>query len=245
MKMAQQRLLKLSEVIIDKDLYPRMHSDYITVAKYVNAMKAGAVFPPIIVAKMDDGRHLLIDGKHRIEATKGCKETHIQATIETGLTEQQVYREAVIANSKHGKPFTTQEVTQIAITMQDMDMSLQEISEIIRIPVDRIERFVAKSIVRISETGKNVAIKKPLRNVLAGLPVSQNENIQSKQMRLDGRSQLNMVDALVSLFKNGLVEDSEQLRRRLGVLHRYIESHLEDHGVKFDRGSEKKSKKKK
>ena len=232
-KKSQTRLLKLSEITIDPRLYPRMHSDFVTKAKYIHAMKSGAVFPPIVVAQMDDGRKLLIDGKHRMEATEGCKETHIQTVVEFGLTEEDVFKEAVIANAKHGKPFTTQEIVQITVTMQNLDMSLNEISEIIRIPVDKIEAFIAKRITRITETGQVIAVKKPLHGVFGGLSISQNEGVIPKQMKLNGRNQIATVDMLNTLFKNGWIEDSETLRGRLKVLHNHIENHLGNHGWKF------------
>jgi len=223
------QLLKITEVKIDDKLYPRIHTDWVTEAKYVNAMNSGAVFPPIIVAKMDDGRKLLIDGNHRIQAAKGCKETHIQAVVRTGLSEADVFKEAVIANANHGKPFTTQEIVQITVTMQNFDMSLAEISEIIRIPVDKIEPFVAKRITRISETGEQIAVKKPLHGVFGGIETTLSQGITQKQVKLNGRNQIATVDMLISLFKNGWIEDSEVLRERLKKLNVFIEEHLGEH----------------
>lgn len=226
MSKAQSRLLKLSEIHVDERLYPRMQVDHITVARYINAMKSGASFPPIKVAKNSQGVNVLIDGRHRMASAEGCKETHIQTEIIEGLSDREIFLEAVKANVEHGKQFSTQEVTQIAITMQDMNMDLNQISEIIRLPADKIEPFIAKRSMRITETGQNVAIKKPLNNVLAGLPVSENERVIFKQRRLDGRNQIRMVEALSTLFKNSWIEDSETLRIKLGTLNRYIESHL-------------------
>lgn len=241
-KKSQTKLLKLSEIKVDDKLYPRVHTDHVTVAKYYHAMNSGAVFPPIIVAQMNDGRKLLIDGLHRMKAAKGCKETHIQATIETGLTEGEVFKEAVIANAAHGKPFTTQEVVQITVTMQSLDMSLNEISEIIRIPVDKIEAFVAKRIIRISETGETIAIKKPLHKVFGGMEISQQEGITPNQMKLNGRNQIATVDMLNSLFESNWIEDSETLRGKLKKLHENIENHLGSRGWIFETDDGKKTK---
>ena len=244
-KNTQTKLLKLTEIKVDNRLYPRMHPDFVTRAKYIHAMNSGAIFPPIVVAKMEDGRNLLIDGLHRMEATEARKETHIQAIVETGLTEEEVFKEAVIANANHGKPFTTQEIVQITVTMQNLDMSLNEISEIIRIPVDKIEAFVAKRITRINETGQDIAVKKPLHGVFGGMEISQNEGVISKQMKLNGRNQIATVDMLISLFGNGWMEDSETLRGRLRILHGHIETHLGHHGWTFETDNGKKTKAKK
>lgn len=224
--------MKIKEVQIDEGLYPRMHSDFVTIARYINAMKSGAVFPPIKVAKNEQGIHVLIDGRHRMEATMACKKEHIQAEIAEGLTDKEIYLEAVKANMTHGRQFSTQEVTQIAITLQDFDMGLEEISEIIRIPANGIKAFVAKRMVRETESGKSFALKKPLQRILAGLPISIDEGLQQKQLRLDGRNQIRTVDALVVLFKNGWIEDSETLRGRLKTLKKHIDEHLAQYDKK-------------
>jgi len=233
-----QRLMQLDEIHVEEKLYPRVHVDFYTVARYINAMKSGAVFPAIRVAKSSQsGLNVLVDGKHRIEAIRGCKENYIQVDFIEGLTDKEIFIEAVKSNINHGKRFTTQEVTQIAITMQDFNMSLNQISEIIRIPVDKIEPFIAKRIMRINETGQKIALKKPLIPNLSEYaqgPQGFEEGIkvQAKSQVLDGRSQIRTVDSLITLFKNNWVEDSETLRGKLKKLKDHISNHLEKYKEK-------------
>lgn len=222
----QQKLLKVSEIKTDDRLYPRMGSDFKTVARYYNAIKSGAKFPPIVVASTDRG-NILIDGKHRLEATKGCKITHIQAEVKSGLTDKEIYLEAVKSNMTHGRQFSTQEVTQIAVTLKDMDMNLNEISEIVRIPADKLNEFVASRISRITESGRDIALKKSLYNVFGGLPMKEEENVEYKQIKLNGRTQIRTVEILTSLLKNNWIEDSETLHTKLKTLKRYIDKYLE------------------
>ena len=74
------KLLNVKQVVMDKQLYPRMNVDRVTVARYYNALKAGATFPAIRVALID-GKYLLMDGAHRLEAHKGVKHQTIEAEV--------------------------------------------------------------------------------------------------------------------------------------------------------------------
>ena len=219
---AKQKLMKISEIHIEDKLYPRTHIDFVTGARYYNALKSGATFPPITVAEKKDGRFILIDGAHRLKAHEQCGETHIQAQVFEGLSDKQIYVEAIKANVTHGRQFGTNEITQIAITLQDWDMSLDEISTIIRIPADKISPFVAKRMTRISETGQEFALKKPLQ-FLAQAEVSENDNVEETQQRLSGVAQIKIVDTLNTLLKHNWIEDSEVLHAKLKKLHKLTE----------------------
>lgn len=214
----KQRLMKISEVKIDDKLYPRTHIDFVTGARYFNALKSGAKFPPISVAKKDN-RFILVDGAHRLQAHKQCGRTHIQAQVAEGLTDREIYIEAIKANVIHGRQFGTNEITEIAITLQDWKMSLEEISEIIKIPADKIVPFVAKRMTRISETGKEFALKKPL-HMLAGVEVSEKDGVKQHQQRLNGVAQIRITDTLITLLRNNWIEDSEILHAKLKRLHK-------------------------
>lgn len=210
--------MKINEIKMDEKLYPRTHIDWVTGAKYYNALKSGAKFPPIAVAERN-GKYILIDGAHRLQAHKQCGETHIQTQVFEGLTDREIFIEAIKANVVHGRQFGTNEITQIAITLQDWEMSLEEISEIIRIPADKIEPFVAKRMTRIIETGQELALKKPLQ-MLAGVDISIQDNVEYTQQKLNGATQIRIVDTLNTLLKNDWIEDSEVLHSKLKRLHK-------------------------
>ena len=47
----KKQLLKISQIRLNKDLYPRNGVNYVTTMRYANALSTGAVFPPITVNK--------------------------------------------------------------------------------------------------------------------------------------------------------------------------------------------------
>jgi len=220
----KQKLMKISEVKVDDKLYPRTHVDFVTGARYYNALKAGENFPPIAVAKRDNGKCILIDGAHRLQASKQCGQTHIQAEVFEGLTDKEIYVKAIEMNVTHGRQFGTNEITTIAITLQDWKMSLEDISKIIKIPADKIIPFVAKRMTRISETGQEFALKRPLQ-MLAGSDVSQTEGVELTQQRLGGTAQIRIVDTLNTLLKNNWIEDSEVLHAKLKRLNKLTDKY--------------------
>jgi hypothetical protein len=47
----ETQIIKINDIVIDEELYPRIHWDFVTKAKYYNALRSGnAKFPPIAVA---------------------------------------------------------------------------------------------------------------------------------------------------------------------------------------------------
>jgi len=65
--------VRLDEINLDEDIYPRKTFSHKTVEHYVEALKGGAVFPPIVVQKVRDNGNgkeklICIDGWHRVIA---------------------------------------------------------------------------------------------------------------------------------------------------------------------------------
>lgn len=217
----KQKLLKIEQVKVDKDVYPRMQVDWVTCARYYNALKSGATFPPITVAKLGT-QYLLVDGAHRLKSHKDNKETHIQVEVLEGLDKKGIYLEAVKRNNSHGRQFSTQEVTQICITLEAWNMSEEEISEIVRIPAVDIKPFVAKRMTRISETQEAISLKAPLQN-LAGIEVSEDFD----QSRISSKSQLQMLDVVTLMLKNGWIDkDSQIIKEKLIKLYELLKPYV-------------------
>ena len=101
------KLLKIIDIKIDDEIYPRVNYDPETAKRYVEAMTADAEFPPLIV--MPDGT--LLDGRHRYEAHKLVGTAEIKVIIEN--PEDPAVRAAEL-NLSHGKPLTRDEMRELA-----------------------------------------------------------------------------------------------------------------------------------
>ncbi len=62
----KQQLLRIEQVKVDKELYPRANVDFVTCARYLNALKSGEQFPPITVAKLGEEYNLRIGKPHHM-----------------------------------------------------------------------------------------------------------------------------------------------------------------------------------
>jgi len=63
--------IKLDDVVVDQTIYPREKINGAVVEQYVDAIRSGDNFPPIV---LEEGTNRLIDGVHRLEAARKYRE---------------------------------------------------------------------------------------------------------------------------------------------------------------------------
>ncbi len=101
-------MVKIEDLVLDNEIYPRLQVRYETVQKYKEAMRAGSVFPPIIVAQYK-GELYLLDGWHRVEASKRLGAEKMQAILLKPKSKEEMFKKAVEYNTEHGRTLSTQE----------------------------------------------------------------------------------------------------------------------------------------
>ena len=136
----------IKEIFFDETLYPRASYNWQTAYDYSQSMKIGAKFPPIIIAILN-GKKYLVDGKHRTEATKMNKQKEIKAIVYSGWSKKKIFLEAVRTNIAHGKLLGPYDKRRIAVKLREMNVSQDQISEIIQIPQDKLENFVGQRLI--------------------------------------------------------------------------------------------------
>lgn len=206
------KLLKLKQVKIDEEVYPRDRVDFFTVARYINAANSGAEFPPITVANFE-GKYLLVDGGHRLETFRKTKQTHIQAEVLENLTKKQIYLEAIKRNGAHGKQFTTYETTKIIMKLKAWKLDDEAISKLVRIPATRIESFVAERMTRITDTKENIALKRAFTH-LSDSDVRLSDEVEQTQRNFAGMGQEHLLQEVITLFQKRLLDFSNKVVMR-------------------------------
>ena len=103
--------IKAASIVIDPKIVDRVDGlDFVTIQSYADHMENGAVFPPIQIVSNGDTLWL-VDGQHRIEATKKVNLEKIEANVTQGD-----YRDALLmscgTNDEHGKPRTNEDKRQ-------------------------------------------------------------------------------------------------------------------------------------
>ena len=142
--------VSLNDIRIDGGTQGRVLIDQPTVYIYIDCMKSGDIFPPMLTM-FDGTTHWLVDGFHRYHAYKilGMKEVSIDYKAGT-QEEAQVLSFGV--NGKHGKPRTNEDkrkvVEEALVHILTKDKSSYEIAKI----CDVSQSFVAG--IRDPETKK-------------------------------------------------------------------------------------------
>jgi hypothetical protein len=210
-----EKIVEIKKITFDEKLYPRIQSDWMISYSYSEAMKSGSKFPPITIAELD-GKYVLVDGKHRLDAYNINKQTHVQAIVLSGLSKEQVFAEAVFANTAHGKKLSNQERAYCIQKLQEFKFSLDDISKIVHIPTDKLTMFVADRLSN-SITGKAIMLKSPIMN-MAGQTVG-NDIIEGQHV-LASRNQHQILSEVIFLFETGTIdiEKNKKLIKKLKSL---------------------------
>lgn len=200
--------ININQIYLDKEVYPRMHSDFVTLSRYINALDSGAKFPPIVVAQLSKKGYVLIDGYHRLEAHKVRKYKQIEAIVLPLKSKKEMYAESVRLNATHGKAFTTQEIAGIIKKLREWKFTPTQISGIVQIPVEKLKPFVVKRVAKIiigKKVNKDIALKGALKN-LAGETLSNDIN----QDKITSGSQITCIETLISLIENDYIDTKSQ-----------------------------------
>jgi hypothetical protein len=221
----EEKILAIEEIKTIPELYPRSKVSWLTAYDYSQKMKAGEVFPPVVVAYYNN-EYILVDGWHRIEALKILGEKYVRAQIIKPKDEKEIYIQAVKLNLRHGRPLSPYEKALIVKKLEGFNFTKEQISDILKIPLDSLERFVAERVKRVS-IGKEVVVKKVLSNV--ELPPDFDTSIQEN---LSARNQIKLLDELTILLENNLIEiDNEQVKDRLIKVYSLIQDILAKLGL--------------
>jgi len=222
------KLIPIDKVVCIERLYPRNQVNWMTVYDYQQSIRAGAVFPPIIVA-LFQGSYVLVDGWHRLEAYKRNKEEYIPVNILKRLSEEEIYVEAIRRNIAHGRQFSQQEKAEIVLRLRDMRMPIATISSLIQIPTDKMERFMSERLVNVA-TGEEVITKAPLK-YLAGrkLKLGKDE-FDDVQSVFESHSQTSLLDEVITLLSKGLLNfKNAKVKIRILTIYKLIGKLIKKH----------------
>lgn len=149
----ERRRVARDEVVRDEELYPRIKMGWQTAYQYAQAMRAGAIFPPVVLGRIKRKPPLyLVDGWHRDRAYAIIKEEEFDAIVYTYANKNDLFVDAVKLNTSHGRQLSVQERVRIVDKLGSMRFSADKISEIIRIPIDKLEVFKARTFTRPNGT---------------------------------------------------------------------------------------------
>lgn len=108
-----EETVPLANIVTLPDMQPREKGLHLaTVRRYKQAMDAGEVFPPILLARVN-GALILVDGWHRLEAMRARGQWETVAEIRDAESMAEARLWGYEANRKHGLPLTNSELRQM------------------------------------------------------------------------------------------------------------------------------------
>lgn len=216
------KLLNIREIRMDPKIYPRTGTDWKTVYNYQLAMNAGSVFPPITVGKIEGFKGIyLVDGWHRWRATKRRGEEFIEAEVLHFGNQGEAFIEALKRNLGHGKPLSIYEKVRAIKKLEGLKFKMEEISQIIRIPMGKIENLMIRKITLVR--GAELVIKSTVEHLGPGA----GEAIERVQSKLHGLSQEDLLSDLLILIENDLLDlDDPKVAELAGKVHETLGAKL-------------------
>jgi transposase/uncharacterized ParB-like nuclease family protein len=130
MKVLGIKEIPVSKIEVIQGLLPRVETHTVEdkVEEYKEAMELGSEFPPITVWQKDN-EYWLIDGMHRLLATKRLGRTMIKAEV-VELKDMLEAKVLAITKNRHGLPLTKEEKK---VLCQNLYMEGLEVSELQKI----------------------------------------------------------------------------------------------------------------
>lgn len=216
------RTIPIKSILFKEELYPRHKYGWQTAYDYSESMKAGAKFPPIKVA-LYRNRYYLIDGKHRIEATKRIKKKTIQAEIVKNLNMNKILEKAIQSNVANGRPLSSYDKALNVQQLQKLGYSQPQISKIIQIPINKLTNFMADRLTN-DITGEEVILKAPMKHYV-GREISLKAS--KGQDKLASLSHLYLIDEVLTLFETKSMPRNNKTKEKLKVLYKYIQRFIQ------------------
>lgn len=227
--------IPIDQVGYDAKFYPRVNgdADWVTVLRYVNAItrcpwkadpnRKGA-FPPIVVVKTTDRdfAYLILDGLHRLRAFHKCELEHIWATVER-IPESKWMARSVELNSDSKRGLDDGDRAWCAARLQSEGYSVEDVSLLLQVPAERIEKLVATRIQKLSKSGVNKIkagrgnrevggnhygfLKSPF---IEAVGTRNAEKILAAQDPVSSRNQLGILTSCVCLLESGLLDMTDE-----------------------------------
>ncbi|MBA7584142.1 hypothetical protein ES708_26095 [subsurface metagenome] len=137
--------IKVSELLLDYELYPRERIEPFNVTQMVEALKAGRELPPIVV---DRKSHRVVDGFHRLRAYQKLYglDAEIPVEVRDYKDDAQMFADAVRLNANHGRQLSTYDRARCIARAESLKLEPAVISSILNMTLERIadmkvERF--------------------------------------------------------------------------------------------------------
>jgi len=175
------RKMKLSDINIDRTLMVREINSYY-VARYAEALRAGAVFPPLVI---DKETGCLTCGFHRYRAYEIVFDLSFEVeVIEKDYKDnQEKFLDAIKDNQTNGQPLYVVDIRRSVLRGVDMGISIEDLASALSITVKKANKYFSEKVKVIKKNNEVEMIpNKPNTGIKNGSIVKEKvaEHIKTK-----------------------------------------------------------------
>ena len=222
--------IKLMNIIIDPEIKVRDVDDF-TVSTYAEAMRAGSIFPPIII----DQKNRLVCGHNRFNAYRRVfgPDYEVSCEISKFKNDVDLIIQAAGDNARHGKPLSTWDKKCVSLRLKKHGIKPEKISSVLGVRVDKIMEWAGMAVVVISPD--NTREEKPLKRGnehLAGTKVKEQDYKEHEIYDMGVNIIFHAEKILSVLRRDGWVSGDDRTYSILKELHHELSDYLKANKVK-------------
>ncbi len=206
------------ELVEDLSLYPRLQVDDWYVSRLAEALRSGAILPPIVA---DRKSKRIVDGFHRRRAALRAfgPTAEVDVLFRDYPDERSLYLDALRLNAHHGKRLTTAEEVRAVIRGQELGLELRVIADTLAIRVEKLEGLLERKTARGAV--EPIVVLKPAYSHLAGEKLTQQQELANKHS--GGHQASFYARMLIELLEVGAIDENNRtLMERLRRLHELL-----------------------
>jgi hypothetical protein len=200
------------KLIEDMSIYPRHAVDDANVSGLINALRAGATLPPVVV----EAKSLrIVDGWHRARAYRRVigPDAVVDVEEKTYESEEALLLDAIQLNAAHGRRLDKIDQIRVATLCAERGIALVKVAAVLHMPAEKVERLSVQ-LARAPESGPGtitgtvqVALKRPVVH-LAGQNLTA-EQVKAHQ-RAPGVSYLLIANQLADAIHHGFINQADE-----------------------------------
>ena len=213
--------LSIEQIVIEPNVYPRAWQNWKVSQTYFRNMLSGVKFPPITVSQIE-GKYILIDGAHRLQATKMyCIKQKQPLTIEAEIIEcknyDEAYLQAIQRNISHGQPLSIYEKMLIYQKLKPKHTE-KFIANVLQLDASYLKMLVKKRIIK--KDSEEIVLKTPMTHLDETSTITKED-----QKVFTGASQLSLVNQLIQIIENGWLDtENKELHEKLDTLRKWLDN---------------------
>ena len=213
--------MKLANVILDYNLYPRGSVNKTQVARLIEAMDAGVELPPIVICK-DSKR--CVDGFHRHTAYRrhSGDDVMIDVIAKKYKTDAELFADSMRYNAQHGEPLTPYDRTHCLIRAESLGITREQVASALGITIDKIGKLHTQRVGQLKTNGRArpFALKGSIRHMqgkpLTALQAETNAHLSGMPAQFHALQLIMLIDSdLLDVANEKLMESLQKLYGKL------------------------------